>query len=102
MATKNIGIQIFDNIDAAHDPRSQAELSADGDIRLRREIDAAFALVDASAGTLSGSVASAVSGSSVYTPISASQWQAPAPTTVKQALDRLANMVFLLTGSILH
>jgi hypothetical protein len=85
MATKNIGIQNFEIVDRAHDPRGPGEVNA-----FREQLDDCFQLIDAS-GSNAG-----------YLPISASHWVDPDPTTVKQAVDRMARMIFLgLTGSIL-
>jgi hypothetical protein len=89
MATRHLGIQSFDFADHAHDPRPLSERQNQSTAGLRSDLDTAFELIDAS-----GSAAG-------YSPVSGSQWDAPAPTTIGQALDRLANMVFLgLTGSI--
>lgn len=85
MATKNLGIPNFEMVDRAHDPRV-----ADRQISHNELLDDCFAVIDAS-GSNAG-----------YTPVSASHWTDPDPTTAKQAIDRMARMIFLgLTGSIL-
>lgn len=85
MATKNLGIPNFEIADRAHDPRTP-----DRGISHNEQLDDCFNLIDAS-GSLAG-----------YAPVSASHWTDPDPTTVKQAVDRMARMIFLgLTGSIL-
>jgi hypothetical protein len=97
MATKNLGIQKFEISDRAHDPRPQAEQNQAG-VQLREAIDDAFLLVDNAVGNLSGSAG----GAGAYAPVSSSHWQAPAPTTLANALDRLAEAVFAgRSGSIL-
>jgi hypothetical protein len=116
MATPNLGIQKFEISDRAHDPRPQAEQNQAG-VQLREAIDDAFLIVDTAVGANSGSLGAAsaslaavttnlaaVSGSGglLYTPASGSHWQAPAPTSVTNALDRLAEAVFAgRSGSIL-
>jgi hypothetical protein len=93
MATKTLGIPKFDVEDRAHDPRFKAG-QVDSATSHEQKLDDAILAIDNYLG--SGSAAD------LYTPVSASHWNGAAPTTVKQALDRIAQWVFLgHSGSIL-
>ena len=83
--TENLGITLLEIKDRAHDPRPSTR-----QIEFLKSLDDAFTAIDTAVGGETGAAFSASM---------ASDWTTSEPTTVGDALNRLASAVAAMSGS---